>query len=468
MLRKAIKRLASIPISRIILFSLIIKMIGFFCLAPWNGDVLKNKILVSDQRQYDFTGKTFAKYGTFAPPQDTIDLNKFSELQMTGSVFQFNDQFRVPGYFVFVGAIYKVFGMRPYVVILFQIFLSLISIFITYRICLLFGQREIGTIAALLYALDLHSVFLTYEILTETLFVLLFLIAVYYFFKGLLKKDFSLMMASSLFLGLSALTRGVLTLYPAVIFFMILFFIKADWIWKLKTMFSYSLIFIFLMGLWSYRNHKVYNSWQLTTEGGFALAMYNAAITKAEVTHQNPDSVRVKFQEAADSLGFRDKKTNFEKSDVYSKIGLEYISKHKLAYAIMHTKGAMNMFLSLGNVGIADYFGWTNTGLIKENFAEISKDRVLKNFSNAKVTILGLIILIIMLIQYLGMMAGFFLYRKIQNNAFIVLTILSILYFAAITGIYGMYRYKLPLTPLICIMAAYAYCYFAGREEKPV
>jgi len=436
-----------------------------FCyVAPWNKDVVANKILVSDSKQYHDVACNVVKYGTFAPPKDTNNVNKLTTYQMTGLAFRYGDTLRTPGYILFLAAIYKLFGINTWAAILFQIVVSLISIFITYRIGLLFGQKQIGTLAALLYAFDIHSIYLTDLILTETLFVALFLSAVYYFLKGIIKKGFIEMLLSSLFLGLTCLTRTVVLLYPVVLFALIIMLTKAEWKWKIKSIVGYSAIFAVLVGTWSYRNHREYNSWQLTTQGGDAIAMYNASTLKAKLTHENIDSARVDFQKQADSLGFRTKQNIFDKMAIYTTIGTQYIARHKIAYLIAHLEGGLNMFLSIGNVGMAEFFGWIKIKQA-ENFAEIKVDRIKQNFSNLKASLLGFFVVLILALQYIGTFICIARYKKMQCHLFLMLAISTILYFTFITGIYGMYRYRLPLTPLICLMAAYGYSYLINKSE---
>ena len=60
--------------------------------------------------------------------------------------------------------------------------------------------------------------------------------------------------------------------------------------------------------------------------------MYNAALTKTRITHENLDSIRVSFQKQADSIGFRKSKDIFEQSEIYGRIGSAYIMNHKIKF----------------------------------------------------------------------------------------------------------------------------------------
>jgi 4-amino-4-deoxy-L-arabinose transferase-like glycosyltransferase len=457
MIKNGLRRLATIPISVIILLNLVLKL-GMFCyVSPWDKSVEANKIVVSDAKNYEWIAENLVKAGTFASPKDTLNFKKLTEYQSMSILFWDADALRMPGYPAFMAFFYKLLGIKPFIVILAQILLSLISVFLTYKICVLFGQKEVGTIAALLYAIDIHSIYVSNLLLTETLFVALLTIGIYYFVKAVIKKGLTEIMISSFFIGAAALTRGVLSLYPLIIIAIILLCTKANLYWKIKAVTAHVLIFGFMLGLWAFRNHNEYNHWQLTTQGGYALAMYNASILKTKLTHGDIDSVRVTFQQQTDSLGFREKQNPFDRADMYAKVGLNYMAKHKMDYMIIHAQGAMYMYLSLGNMSLAQFLGWDKSQ-VQEKMVEVNAGRIKQNFtSNIKTALLGVLILIVLCVQYAGAIIGAIKWKKFNNPAFFLLCLLTFIYFSAITGVYGMYRYKLPLVPLICIVSAYYY-----------
>ena len=210
-------------------------------------------------------------------------------------------------------------------------------------------------------------------------------------------------------------------------------------------------------GLWSFRNHNYYGHWQLTTHGGWTLLMFNTSLTKTKITHENIDSIRVSFQKQADSMGFRRSTDLFNQSEIYQKVASKYIMQHKEMYFFTNIEGGLNMFLSLGNMGMAKTFGWTKEAP-DGTLAELSPQRILKNFSsNTKETVLGLVIILILALQYIGAFYGILKSVFARNFMFLTTALLTMLYFLFVTGILGNYRFKLPIVPFICILAGYGY-----------
>ncbi len=407
------------------------------------------------------------KYHSFASPKDTIKLSNFSEEMGPSYLMYYPDGWMMPAYPVFLAAVYSVAGVHPFVAIFIQLLLSLLSVVLIYRIgMLLFKNNTIAALAALIYAIDIHSIYSANEMLTDTLFVLLLLAGTYYFLKGMLSGKFTVFFIGTMFIGLACLTRLLVMIYPVVLIMILLFFSKNNWKWKLKATLSYLLVIFFVAGIWSYRNYRQYERWQVTTHSGWTLLFYYASFTKQRVTHQNLDSIRVAFQEQADSLGFRKSKNIFDQSAIYNKVASAYIKEHKGAYVVANLQGCLNMFLAIGNRGMATTFGW-NKNAPKESFAVITPQRILENFTvSPRETILGLIIMLFLALQYIGAFIGIiklFIHRKFMV---VSLILLSIAYFAAVSGVLGTYRFKLPVVPMICIAAGYGYGNLKKKEQE--
>ena len=84
------------------------------------------------------------------------------------------DMLRTPGYPFFVVGIYAVVGYRPEIIALVQNILSLITIYIAYRLAVdLFGKNE-ALIAAILMLFDVGVIILANITFTEVLFMALF------------------------------------------------------------------------------------------------------------------------------------------------------------------------------------------------------------------------------------------------------------------------------------------------------
>ncbi len=460
-----LKRITVIPLGTFVLLSLLIKLVFFCYISPWRTNVEKEQIVTSDSKGYEEIAENLIKYHTYAAPADTFHISNYSDYRLTGYAFMHSDTFRTPLYPTFMAGVYLITGIKPYMVILFQIFISLISVVFVYRISmLLFNKMEIAKLATLLFALDIHSAFVANQLLTDTLFVVLFLASTFYFIKGIKTGKLKFILGGAYFMALACLTRPVVLFYPSVI--LILFLLtKQSFGWKFKALGIYLLIFFSIVGTWAYRNYELYNHFKLTTEDGSGMLMYYAAYAEARTSHQNIDSVRVKYQKVADSMGFRNEKDIFRQSDIYKSIALNYFKNNKVAYIKTHLLGGVNMFFAIGNVGMAKLFGW-DEDKHEETFAEISTNRILGNFTNHKrEAVLGIFILLIMALEYFGVLFCIIPLWKNKEYIFLTLLLLTIGYFTAVTGVVGTYRYKLAVVPIICIAAGYGYEKLVNRKK---
>jgi 4-amino-4-deoxy-L-arabinose transferase-like glycosyltransferase len=269
-------------------------------------------------------------------------------------------------------------------------------------------------------------------------------------------------------MGIAALIRPVALFYPLILLFLLFVFSKQSVSWKIKSSVLYLLIFSCCLGSWAYRNHAEYGRWQLSTEDGSGILMYYAAYTEARITHTNVDSVRIKFQRQADLLGFKNERNTFNQANIYKRVAFDYINKNRKEYIITHLLGGLNMFLALGNTGMAQTLGW-DEDKHGETFAEISMKRILSNFTaHKREALLGVLILLVLIIEYAGALYGLLIVWRDKNYLFILLFLLTATYFALTTGVVGTYRYKLPVVPFICIAAGYGYMKLGKTSEKKV
>lgn len=453
-----LKRITSIPLTAIVLISLCLKLVFYFYISPWDKKVEAEKIVVSDSWGYEQVAENLLKYHAYGMPSDTFHISNYSDYRLTGYLSLHPDSYRMPLYSTFMAAVYFVAGIKPYLVILFQILLSLFSVVFVHRISMvIFNRMDMAKIAALLFALDIHSAFVANELLTDTLFVVLFLASTYYFLKGLKNNSIRQILAGGVFMGFSALTRGIVLFYPAIILVIILAFSKQPRLWKLKAFLGYFVVFACLTGSWSLRNELRYGHWGLATEDGSGVLMYYAAYSDANHSHRNIDSVRVQYQQKADSLGFRKETDVFKQSEIYKKVAMVYIKKNKFIYIKSQLIGGINMFFAIGNVGMSKILGWDESKH-EETLAEVNTNRILANFKNDKrEAFLGLFILLILALEYIGALWGSIGLFKNKQYLFLVLFLLTAAYFTAITGVVGTYRYKLAVIPFICIAAGYGY-----------
>ena len=113
--------------------------------------------LAPDSFQYKESALTLINYGSFS--------HSMEEPQVP-------EVLRTPGYPLFIAFIYKLLGTNNMVIIMAHILISLLSVFLIYKILLEISNRKLGILAAIIYSLEPLSLSLIFYILTETLFQL--------------------------------------------------------------------------------------------------------------------------------------------------------------------------------------------------------------------------------------------------------------------------------------------------------
>ncbi len=450
------KKLAILPLKYILLLNLFLKLVFFLMIAPWRSDVVSDTILVSDSKGYHELALNILRNHSFAPVKDTADVRSMSAVEASGFIFSRSDTFRTPGYPLFLAAVYWLFGERPWTALLIQILLSLLTVVYVYKLSvLLFNTTQIAGLAALLFVLDIHSAYAANQLLTDTLFTFLFLSSVYFFLKGIYDKvsPFKMPGMGAFLLGLACLTRPIAFLYLIVPLSLLLVLPGKGMPQKIRSAVFSALIFAGIVCCWTSRNYVKYGHWSFSTLQGHSMFL-NMCLLKSKIEKQPLDASRTYFQAKADSMGFRATSDVFQQAGIFEKVGIAYLMKHKLEYAKAHLMGAVNMFLSLGNRGMANSFGWSRAKPGYE-FAELNPARISKNFNpdNVRETALGILIALLLAIQYLGSFLGLIQLKKERSTGVLLFFLLTILYFASLTGIVGMYRHKIPIVPLLCILA---------------
>ena len=186
---------SSLILRFICVLSLLIRLSFFVALEPWNEEVVQNKIVVGDS----------ARYTTYA-------LNL-----LTNHSFSNVDAFAVPGYPLFLAFIYFLFGIKPWIVLLLQVFMDTCIAIIAYFMAKeIFRSEAISLIAAFLYSINFLSSYYSIRLLTEIPFTLLFALSILFFIKGLTKNRLSEFVLAGLFAGLATLFRPITQYFPAV------------------------------------------------------------------------------------------------------------------------------------------------------------------------------------------------------------------------------------------------------------
>lgn len=132
-----------------------------------------------------------------------------------------------PGYSIFLGFIYKIFGHSFLAATVIQSILSGLMVVVVYFIAKEAFNRKIGIIAAMLTALNQPLIMLSVVLTTEALYIPLLIFSIYCLLKftnsaaTYRKKNY--LLTGGIIMGMAIITRAVILLFPLVIIFWLVF-----------------------------------------------------------------------------------------------------------------------------------------------------------------------------------------------------------------------------------------------------
>lgn len=253
--------------------------------------LFSNAPQVSDARDYDQMAASLVQTGIFR-----------DNGVITG--------FRPIGYVFFLAAIYKIFGHTLFLPQLANVALGVATLFLLWSLFSRWKDEKTALAACALLAFYLPEVYATQYLLSEQLFVCLWVLSLYLWEKNREKKSLSFISGASF--GLAALVRPVVlawTVIPAVYEV-----IRRRWM-RLALFFSAAAL---VTTPWFYRNYKTFGVWTLSTHSGINFWM--GANPQATGYYHLPDSLPFDFNNQG------------EMERAAWKLGWKYVKSHPLEY----------------------------------------------------------------------------------------------------------------------------------------
>jgi len=378
------------------------------------------------------------------------------------------DAFRPPVYPLFLAGVYSLFGHKPYIAIIIQIFLGCLTCALVYKIGEAFIQKEVGFIAGLLLALDFPTAIYTNLLMAETIFIFLFLFTIYFFLKFLKEGKRTYLIYSGIFLGLSTLCRPISQYFIVLMVPLFLVIYRKDIKRGLLSCLLYLLIFLVVIAPWALRNYTTYGSFKLTAMPGWNLLFYNAAYLESyrQGGYDNLENIRKEMKVETDRTFIdRDIVSPFEKAQLYQEKALKKIFATPGSYAKIHLIGILKIFATPTFPPSESIFGIPldesatraiGKGFVTENFAKALGNLVRFFIQNWKALLYLPLLLLYLLFLY--SMTGYGLYQIIKKRDSLLifsLCLLIIVYNVLLGGVAGVARFRIPLMPYINLIAGY-------------
>jgi hypothetical protein len=332
------------------------------------------------------------------------------------------DEFRTPGYPLFISLIYRI-SRNQEAVFMIQMLINLGSIYLAYLIgCLMFNEMT-GIIAALILCIDPDFVYYVYDILTETLFSFFLLLSIYL----ILLYDTS---GSLLYPILTGLTLSIMIyIKPGAFFLPVIYLLIIPW----QT--GIYLLGFYLAPLipWMLRNYIKYGQFRMCSIKGYNLLVFNLGEQKGNDTLNNYIKA-TKFCRVAH--GFANSRYN-------SSLVRQAIMDQPIQFLLRQIRGMFIMMTQLTLQMFGARFVSYDPG--KQFPLTVSPWNFVSILKSTQV-----IQLVYLLVIYMAAIAGIWQGGFNKQN---ILIAGIIAYFVLLPGGAGQARYRVPIMPLIILMA---------------
>lgn len=358
------------------------------------------------------------------------------------SPYYFLSFFRTPVYPIFLAAMYYLVGVKHMWVGILQGFLGALTCSL---ICVI-GQRLFGRltgfIAGCLVALSLISVMYSSKVLTETLFTFLLVFSLWCIVEFWIRKSTSWLCFSAVFMGLAILCRPIALYYSFFLCVLLIIGVQGGGVRKGKVGLIFTGIIGILVGGWVIRNLINFNIPALSIAPSAALLYYDAEALISDMQGIDRDAATKQLDEKVQlylgKMGQLDKDNGVKPSwaelvAAWDKIGREIIMQNPKQYIILHLWYTMKILKS-GMAGVLPLL-------------QLEESRIIENINYTASKFVGCIYVL----SFVGLVT--LLYRR-QFILFLFF-VGTIIYFVITPGATSEPRFRVPVEPLISLIAAW-------------
>lgn len=442
----------------LLFLTFLLRMLLFFIFKPWLSDMENNVVLL-----YDAVG-----YQKLA-----LSILQFFHIK--------TEVIRTPIYPAFIAGVYAVFGIKPYMVLFFQIVLSTITAYYFYKIVEELCNKKIAQIALFIFAIEPTLILYTTFLYSEILFMFFTILSLWFLVVGIKKSSTLFFLVAGVALGLATLTRPA-GQYLIVVYALIILLYNKNYYKNSKYVAIIFVFYIVSIAPWAIRNYVMYDRLKLSSTmqlnalilSSFYTEFNNSSLPKDTIVNQflvqvremAPPHLKEKMPRNREELN---KSQPFEHTDVFAKVAKKYLLSHKKEFVLAQIKGAINLHV---NMGTEQYM----LRLHQETKRWDIKDKVslglfaaAQKFIATKTTTeiaLGFFILAVLLTVYFFSAMGLINLVKQKQFFIIVFCLLNIGYYVALSSIYPTPRFRNPFMPFYIIWASIGIYYLFFNKNK--
>ncbi|KND47925.1 MAG: hypothetical protein AB199_04175 [Parcubacteria bacterium C7867-004] len=386
----------------------------------------------------------------------TVNLIDHQVFSMSTTSTLTPDMWRTPGYPAFLAPFYALFG-DFYPVLIAQLLLLFLTAVLIFRMAKRVIPESWALATTVLYIVLPTTLLSVATIMNETLFMFVFVSALYVFFFSSMKNIYARWVLTGAILGAAAYIK------PAALY-ILPFFIPAYFLvflpWKeFSRKYAIAavlmvLTFAAVLAPWCLRNNHVLGSLQFASTSAFQLFRHNA--TQFYEAYNGIPNIEARYA-LQDRAGIPHGPVPLDPkySEVLKKVAVEVILEHPFSYTLFHLSTFIPFFTASG-AGNYDRFVY----LMLPEFDPAPEPSLLKALHPFSFPTLLIVLknhgwtlvenafwAFTTLLVLLGLW-----YSKNRRLAWMFFSIM--LYFALVTGPIAHARYRMPIEPLILIGAA--------------
>lgn len=359
------------------------------------------------------------------------------------------ESFRSPGYPAFLSLLFTIVPW-PLVALFVHALVSGFAPILLYLFARNFHERA-AFWAAVLFSLDPVRLFLAASFLTDSLFVVLFFASLVALEKG--KESRKYLIVSALFLGLAILVRPIAQFLPLLYAAYLLVTIRPMRKAALMGLLLIALAYL-VVAPWAYRNHRLFDSWNVSSVGTANLAIYNAPEFLKWSPNPEAEARLAAFQAEQAALPYHEA-LSLARSDVFVSTFRDVIRGHEISYVFFHLVKTIPFFITDGLRDTIRLFQIDIGAMPNISGALMRGDVALL------LTYLlsgGLPIALLVLGSGFWTLATLLFATEsvralIRRDLFLLFLTLLVCYFALLTGPVSNARYRLPIEGLIFFLS---------------
>ena len=344
-----------------------------------------------------------------------------------------------PGYPIVIATVFSVIDDAPWLVVLLQIAVGVVTVWLTYRL----ASQLLGPVpalwAALALAVDPISIVLTNYIQPETIFTFLVVAGTLLWSRGLQSRSMWLGAGAGALFGAAVLFRPIGQYLPAVVIPATQLLHGGRWRKRLAFAIALLLVFAIPVGGWIVRNTAVSGVPVLSAGEGTNLLYFRAASALG-------DAEGLSFTDAQKQLRglvqheVEPGMNRAERSRIQRSLAIKVLFDHPVAALKSIVKGVGLMMIGPGRAELLHLLGDPTPTQIS---------------GPVQLLLIAAEIVLYSIILIGAVFGSYYLLRNRKYSAAVVLFSV-ILYFIAAAAVTTPYsRYRVPIMPFIAILAGY-------------